>query len=125
MSVDEIYKNKGIYKIFSKRITEELKNAGFKVIRIEKNKKYPQYDVYCFERTKEFKEGLRKILREDKIKKNSKKMNNPIYAEDILKALSKLESMLHGSSEEKFEGGLMLASMLLNISIDEILEIYK
>ena len=34
--------------VFSKKLAIILREAGFKILRVEVNKKYPQYDVYIF-----------------------------------------------------------------------------
>lgn len=40
-----------IQKIFSKKLALELRKRGFKIIGTEPNYKYPQFDVYLFEKS--------------------------------------------------------------------------
>lgn len=51
-----------IYKIFSRSIAIELRKKGFKIIKTEPNYKKPEFDVYFFEDTPEFREVLNKIV---------------------------------------------------------------
>lgn len=50
-----------VYRIYTKRVAYELRKRGFKFIRTEINKNFPQYLVYLFEDTEELREALREI----------------------------------------------------------------
>jgi hypothetical protein len=50
-----------VYKIFKKSIAIKLRKKGFKVIKTEPNYKKPEFDVYFFEDTSEFRKVLNEI----------------------------------------------------------------
>ena len=50
-----------VYRIYTKRVAYELRKRGFKFIRTEVNKNFPQYLVYLFEDTPELHEALLEI----------------------------------------------------------------
>ena len=50
-----------IQKIFSKKLALELRRRGFKIIGTEPNYKYPQFDVYHFEKSEKLSEAIRDI----------------------------------------------------------------
>ena len=52
-----------LYPIFMRRIAFRLEMHGLKVIKIEPNKKHPQYNVYYFEDTKELHDVLFEVTR--------------------------------------------------------------
>lgn len=52
-----------LYPIFMRRIAFRLEMRGFKVIKVEPNKKRPQYNVYYFEDTKELHDALFEVAR--------------------------------------------------------------
>ena len=54
-----------VYRIYTKRVAYELRKRGFKFIRTEINKNFPQYQVYLFEDTEELREALREITRHE------------------------------------------------------------
>lgn len=49
------------YEIFKKSLAEQLEAQGYAIIRKRKNKKSPQYDVYVFENSIQFKKALENI----------------------------------------------------------------
>lgn len=51
------------YVVFSKRLSKALISNGFELIKTEKNKNNPKYNVYIFEETQELKNNICKILR--------------------------------------------------------------
>lgn len=53
-----------LYPIFSRRIVYKLEKAGFKVVKIEKNYKHPELNVYYFEETVELREKAREFISE-------------------------------------------------------------
>ncbi len=53
-----------LYPIFSRRIAYKLEKAGFKVVKIEKNYKHPELNVYYFEETVELREKAREFISE-------------------------------------------------------------
>jgi len=55
-----------LYPIFMRRIAWRLEMRGFKVIKIEPNKKKPQYNVYYFEDTQELHNALYEVTRNKK-----------------------------------------------------------
>lgn len=50
------------YAIHSSRISRELQNRGFVLIKVEPNKKKPQFSVYHFEDTVELQSTLTEII---------------------------------------------------------------
>lgn len=51
-----------IYKIFSRSIAIKLRKKGFKIIKTEPNYKKPEFDVYFFEDTSDFRNALNEIV---------------------------------------------------------------
>lgn len=51
-----------LYTIFMQKIANQLESRGFKVVAIEKNKKHPDFYVWKFEDTLEFRNALHEIL---------------------------------------------------------------
>lgn len=49
--------------IYSQQIAIELRKRGFKIVKTEINHRYPQYDIYIFDNTKEFREAFNEIVR--------------------------------------------------------------
>lgn len=52
-----------LYIIFMPRIANKLESMGFPVVKMEPNKKKPQYMTYYFQDTLEFRQALREITR--------------------------------------------------------------
>ena len=50
-----------VYRIYTKRVAYELRKRGFKFIKTEVNKNFPQYLVYLFEDTPELRKALQEI----------------------------------------------------------------
>lgn len=48
-------------RIYTKSVALELRKRGFKIIRTEPNENKPEFDVYLFENTSEFKAALTDI----------------------------------------------------------------
>lgn len=55
-----------LYPIFTRRIAFRLEMRGFKVIKIETNKKHPEYNVYYFEDTQQLHDSLFEVTRNKK-----------------------------------------------------------
>lgn len=53
-----------IYKVFKRSVAIELRKRGFKILKAEPNYKKPQYDVYFFEDTEEFRNALSEVARD-------------------------------------------------------------
>lgn len=53
---------KKVKRIYTKSLALELRKKGFKIIRTEPNKNYPQFDVYIFQGEKELENELTKIM---------------------------------------------------------------
>lgn len=49
--------------IYSKRVAYELRKLGFRIIRLDVNPHFPQFNTYVFLNTSEFQEALDKLLR--------------------------------------------------------------
>ena len=47
-----------LYPVFTRRVAFRLEMQGFKVIKIQPNKKEPQYNVYYFKDTPELHKAL-------------------------------------------------------------------
>lgn len=52
-----------LYPIFMRRVAFRLEKRGFKVIKIEPNKKRPEYNVYYFEDTLELHNALAEVAK--------------------------------------------------------------
>lgn len=50
--------DKKLYIIYMPRLAAELREMGFKLIKVSPNHKKPQYDVYWFEDTKELRDSV-------------------------------------------------------------------
>lgn len=50
-----------VYKVFSKSIAIKLRKKGFKIIKTEPNYKKPEFDVYFFADTPEFRKAFNEI----------------------------------------------------------------
>lgn len=50
-----------VYKVFSKSIAIKLRKKGFKIIKTEPNYKKPEFDVYFFRDTPEFRKAFNEI----------------------------------------------------------------
>lgn len=48
--------------IYSKRVAYELRKLGFRIIRLDVNPHFPQFNTYVFLNTLEFQEALDKLL---------------------------------------------------------------
>ena len=48
-------------RIYTKSVALELRKRGFKIIRTEPNENKPEFDVYVFEETEDFKKALTEI----------------------------------------------------------------
>lgn len=48
-------------RIYTKSVALELRKRGFKIIRTEPNENKPEFDVYVFEETENFKKALTDI----------------------------------------------------------------
>ena len=53
---------KNLYPIFMDTVAYKLERAGLRVIKITKNKKKPQYNVYWFEDTIELHDIIHEVL---------------------------------------------------------------
>ena len=47
-----------LYIIYMPRVAAALREFGFKIIKVSPNRKKPQYDVYWFEYTEEFRQAI-------------------------------------------------------------------
>ena len=47
-----------LYVIYMPRVAAALREMGFKIIKVSANIKKPQYDVYWFEDTPEFRKSI-------------------------------------------------------------------
>lgn len=47
-----------LYIIYMPRVAAALRELGFKIVRVSPNQKKPQYDVYWFEDTTEFRAAI-------------------------------------------------------------------
>ena len=52
-----------LYPIFMRRVAFRLEKMGFKVVKIQPNKKKPEYNVYYFEDTIELHRALIEITK--------------------------------------------------------------
>ena len=55
-------KKEKIKRIYKRSIAVELRKRGFNIIGTEPNPYKPQFDVYLFEDTEEFENGLTEVL---------------------------------------------------------------
>jgi collagenase-like PrtC family protease len=51
-----------LYIIYMPRVAAALRELGFKIIKVSPNQKKPQYDVYWFEDTTQFREAIPKAV---------------------------------------------------------------
>ena len=51
-----------LYAIFNMRVANKLEKLGFKVIKMDKNRKNPRYMVYYFEDSVELREAVRPLI---------------------------------------------------------------
>ena len=51
-----------LYIIYMPRVAAALRELGFKIIKVSPNQKKPQYDVYWFEDTAEFRSAIPKAV---------------------------------------------------------------
>ena len=51
-----------LYIIYMPRVAAALRELGFKIIKVSPNQKKPQYDVYWFEDTIQFREAIPKAV---------------------------------------------------------------
>lgn len=51
-----------LYIIYMPRVAAALRELGFNIIKTTPNQKKPQYDVYWFNDTKEFREAIPKAV---------------------------------------------------------------
>ena len=51
-----------LYAIFNIRVANELEKQGFKVIKMDKNRKNSRYMVYYFEDSVELREAVRPLI---------------------------------------------------------------
>jgi len=54
-----------LFSVFMPHIAAKLTEQGFKIVRIEPNKKNPKYVVYKFEDTPNFQLALQKLLQKE------------------------------------------------------------
>lgn len=47
--------------IFSRKMAYELRKAGFNIIRVEPNRRKPEFDVYIFEDTQDLCDAMNKL----------------------------------------------------------------
>lgn len=47
-----------LYIIYMPRVAAALRELGFKIVKVSPNQKKPQYDVYWFEDTMEFRAAI-------------------------------------------------------------------
>ena len=55
-----------LYAVFNMKVANELVKQGFKVIKMDKNRKNPRYMVYYFEDSVEFREALHPLITKEK-----------------------------------------------------------
>lgn len=55
-----------LYAVFNMKVANELEKQGFKVIKMDKNRKNPRYMVYYFEDSVEFREALHPLITKEK-----------------------------------------------------------
>jgi len=51
-----------LYTVFMPSLARQLQAQGFQIVKIEPNKKKPEFSVYLFENTPEFQAALFKLL---------------------------------------------------------------
>lgn len=51
-----------LYIIYMPRVAAALRELGFKIIKVSPNQKKPQYDVYWFEDTTQFRKAIPKAV---------------------------------------------------------------
>ena len=51
-----------LYIIYLPRVAAALRELGFKIVKVSPNQKKPQYDVYWFEDTTEFRAAIPKAV---------------------------------------------------------------
>lgn len=49
------------FKVFTKKLANQLHKEGFKIIGTEINNEKPWFYVYCFENTEELREAVKRI----------------------------------------------------------------
>ena len=49
------------YLIYTKKLALELRRLGFKILRTDINKNYPQYDVYIFKDSEELQRAITQL----------------------------------------------------------------
>lgn len=52
------------FKVFTKKLAIKLREQGFKIVRTEVNSKKPQFDIYCFEDSKELRDAVNKLSKQ-------------------------------------------------------------
>lgn len=52
-----------LYAIFNMRVANELERLGFKVVKMDKNRKNPRYMVYYFEDSVKLREAVKPLIR--------------------------------------------------------------
>jgi len=55
-----------LYIIYMPRVAAALRDMGFPIIKITANNRKPQYDVYWFEDTKEFRNAIPLAVKQSK-----------------------------------------------------------
>lgn len=51
-----------LYTVFSRRVANELEKQGFRIVKMEPNRKNKKYIVYYFEDTVEFRDALHPLI---------------------------------------------------------------
>lgn len=55
-----------LFPIFSRHLMRQLEHYGFIVVKISKNFKFPDKDVYYFEETPEFRQIVNQLIQKRK-----------------------------------------------------------
>lgn len=55
--------NKKYYTIYTRRVATELRNRGFKIVKVQANPNKPEFDCYVFEDSNDFQLALTEITK--------------------------------------------------------------
>lgn len=61
------------FKVFSRKLAYLLRIAGYRVAAVEPNSYKPQFDVYLFEDTDEFRKAFTDIQEKERLNKENSK----------------------------------------------------
>lgn len=50
------------YVVYSKKVANKLEHMGFKVLKVEQNRKYPEKAVYLFEDTADLRAAILPLI---------------------------------------------------------------